>query len=912
MSPQYLYAETYVRAGDLDNGGVWNKAGSPYIIEDDIRVTNGNVLTIESGVSVISVSSSDYNSAPYAITFDGGDLNISGTADEPVNIQGLYGIYFVHSNSTIENAIFDNSFLNFNQSTSTILNSIIKNAMWGIFAKGSRIAIENSKILNNTYGISSNKYVVGPVLMYQQDKGLPDSSNGIGGIGNALSDMNEILIDTTQNGISIRNSEIVGNTKYGIYNKTLNPVSAENNWWGAETGPKTSTSSNGDMVYGLVNYSPWKEKLVEEVPCCSNVLFIPGIEASRLYRDVKQYLGTTTEQMWEPYGNSHVKDLSLSETGYSIDKTVYTKDILDSAYDLKDIYMSFVTMMNGVVADKTINQWLAYPYDWRMSTEDIALGLTKLSTTTVSLIESVESLAKSSKTGKIIIIAHSNGGLVAKSLIKALEDKGESGLVEKIINIAVPELGTPKAILSMLHGYDQSIAGGIIASEKTARNLSQNMLGAYGLLPSRKFFEINPIKVISDNYSGSKLLASTYDAMKSFLLNGPFSMKKSKDTNIPLSLNEFMLSKADSLHSSIDYWKPASTTRTLSLFGWGLPTSDGVLYEKDDHCKYDTDCAVSYIPTVTKRGDGTVLVDSNSNISDRSLFINLKLFNDDTKNEVNHADVLEAPPALDFVKKEISNTQKNNDYGKYITDTEPIDTERWLTLKIFSPVDIDVYDKEGNHTGRIENNNINLKPYESKIPNSYYNEFSGKKIVILPYDNDYQMVLKGNDAGAVIIKAEVEQYETVIASTTFSEMPVTPLTNIELIISTSTDSFSTSSVMNMDIDGDGITDFVNHSNEYFGSTTLGAIADYVTYIESIRKAILSLGLNPKEEKRWLDKIDKINKDFEKKNYKKAHKLIKKLSKEKFNKRNLTEAQRQAILDFFDKTLDEFEMVVRNK
>jgi hypothetical protein len=791
--PMSVRAETHVKSGDLDHGGLWVKSGSPYILDESVYIPNDVSLRIEAGVSVLSGIDVDPVDGPNTLTFDGARLSIDGTVEEPVNISGLGYLYLVHSNSEIKNAVFINTGLDLWQSTSTIVGTTIMNSAKAITARGSKIDIQKSKLLNNAYGIASYIYVRGPVPMN---------------------------LDQSQNIIDIHDSSIVGNSQYGIYNQTVNPVEAISNWWGSPNGPSTSTAINGDKTFGLVNATPWKHKEQDGATCCSNVLFLPGIQSSRLYKDSRGIIGTSTNRLWEPNRNADVKKLNLDETGKSIDSSIYTSDILDSAFGLKDIYKSFIAMMNGVVADKIINQWLPFPYDWRMNVEDIVRGNTKLATTSVSLIDTIKDLASSSKTGKVIIVAHSNGGLVAKTLVHVLEEMNESGIVERIINIAVPELGTPKAILSMLHGYDQSIIGGLIVSANSARNLSQNMLSAYGLLPSRKLFEIKPLTVVYDFYSDvAGELVSTYESMKKFLTSNSFSKKTTSDITVPLLLSKPMINIADSLHRAIDSWKSATNTKVISLLGWGLPTPDGIIYSKGEHCEKrgDKDCKIRYSPIMTNDGDGTVITQSGSGIFDQSLFLNLKLLKQDTDKEINHANILESSETLNVIRKQVASSSPDNDYGKYITSSQPIDTDKWLTINVLSSADIDIYDKEGRHTGLKKNHvpQAGIDPVETNIPLSFYKSFGNEddptKMIILLYGEDYKIVLRGNKEGSVIVKADVSQFNKVIASTTFKEIAVTPRMNIELILSTTTASFATTSVMHMDADGDGVTDFVNRS-----------------------------------------------------------------------------------------------------
>jgi hypothetical protein len=64
--------------------------------------------------------------------------------------------------------------------------------------------------------------------------------NSFRDFGLALEDSTTPTYDPSQNIISINNSSVVGNTQYGIFNQTINPIEATNNWWGSHDGPRTT------------------------------------------------------------------------------------------------------------------------------------------------------------------------------------------------------------------------------------------------------------------------------------------------------------------------------------------------------------------------------------------------------------------------------------------------------------------------------------------------------------------------------------------------------------------------------------------------------------------------------------------------------------------------------------------------
>ena len=800
FSPKITHAETHVKTSSLwISGATWTKEGSPYILDEGIYLPPRGTLRIGEGVSIMLASSTDWSKIDNAMFLEG-KVFVDGTTDHPVIFDNVKKISMRSNSSKINNAVFTNTNLYMGSATSTISNSIIKNADTAIETYGSVVAIDHTRLLNNRIGI------------YAGNSGTP------------------------KNIININNSSISHNKEYGIIQESTTTLKASNNWWGSKDGPRVTDIGKGDKIGGLVDATPW---LVEnpypqyEVSCCSSVLFIPGLEASRLYKDSSGLFGTSTNQLWEPNRNDDVRKMYLDNTGKSLDPHIYTSDVISSAFGLKSIYESFIAMMNGVVADGSIKEWLPFPYDWRMNVEEVVKNGV--------LIQNVEKLAKNSKTGKVIVVAHSNGGLVAKELMKTLTEKGEGDLIEQVINVAVPELGTPQSILGLLHGHNQSILGGLILTANNARTFGQNMSGAYGLLPSKKFFEKNPLTVISNLFSSSSLptFASTYNAMKDFLLSNSFSKASTTDTNIPLLMNPLLASVADSIHSIIDIFKPAVSTKTLSIFGWGLPTSKGIEYEKDKHCsqaqiRYNT-CPVAFSPTLTDSGDGTVITKANSENADQTLFIDLKKIQTDTEKNIDHANILESKDLLDKVKDTITNsTSTTPTYEKYFSTVEPINTDRYLTIKIYSPVDIHIYDAKGNHTGILKNPipGKDLEAYEKNIPLSYYGDFGRIKMIRVPYDKDYQIILEGNGTGPVTAIAEVTQDDITIASTTFADIPVTTLTNIDLVIATSTESFATSTVMNIDADGDGITEYVQNSEEFLLTNP-----DYIKHPKKFIKVI---------------------------------------------------------------------------
>lgn len=643
--------------------------------------------------------------------------------------------------------------------------------------------------------------------------------------------------------------------------------------------------------------------------CCSNVMFIPGFEASRLYTDKTGLFGTTTDKLWEPLTNSDINRLSMDSSGNSVTNGVYTKDIIDSIPLSGKIYDSFIKTMDGLVNDGTIKRWISIPYDWRKGVYDIVND---------SFVDKVIELSNDSKTGRVVIIAHSNGGLITKALMKKLKDLDKTNLVENVILVTVPELGTPKAISSMLHGYEESLAKGLIMNSNEAREFSKNLPGAYGLLPSKKFFENNPISIITNLFSASTTINS-FEGLKNFLFNNPLSRAFSNDTDIPILLNQKLFSKNEELHSQIDDLKIQNDTKVTSISGWGLQTADGLVYKKDNkHCKgNDTySCDVNFRVSTNKRGDGTVLTKSNSGNNSILEYFNLEKLNKDKNKKINHANVLESVDLLDKITDTIKDQKPENPgYDKYFSTTEPIDNSDDLRIDIYSPLDIDIYDKQGRHVGLVYNTYYNryLDDDENTIPGSFYAETGSTKTVMVPFGQEYKIMMRGNDVGVFVVELSRVISSKIATSTNFSELVATPLTNIELVVGTSSETFMKDSYMNIDFDGDHMTDIVSRTDVYRGSTTTWPIRDIQSYLESMKKVIVTLGLPSKVERNWLNRIDTISNIDQIRNRPRVERIIKRLSrKDMYNNSKISDKQRAAILNLFEELLPYVESTARGK
>jgi len=552
--------------------------------------------------------------------------------------------------------------------------------------------------------------------------------------------------------------------------------------------------------------------------CASNVLFLPGIEASRLYRPDG---GGGDKKLWEPSLLDTLHDLYLTPEGKSVRTDVYTKagDIIDETpVTGANIYKSFIAKMNGLVAAGTINAWEADPYDWRLSLDDILAHGKQVgthisyldATSTPYIIQELKRLAATSKTHKVTIVAHSNGGLVAKQLTELLGPDA-STLIDKMIFVAVPQAGTPAAVAADLHGYGQAFGGGFAVSQATARTFASTSPMAYHLLPSARYFTQVDNPAVSFDSSLPDWIAR-YGAtihsqarLHTFLIDSYGRVaSQTGDINQPIQLSGTLLSSAEAVHSDLDNWAPPAGVQLIQIAGWGVPTTVASLtYKKKD-------AGVSPEANFTVDGDGTVVVPSalwtSTTTGVANYWVDLKSYNTllnrilGLRLKADHSSILEVPSLLAFITDNLL-VRDSSILPQYISSSTPPTDSHDIRLRyaLHSPLTLNLYDDQGRHTGV----STTTGQVEEQIPGTYYTEFGDVKYLFTDASTSAQVVMEGYAPGTFTFNVDQYSGDVLTASTTFKDIPTTASTTATLSIQSD---ITTLSPMKIDKNGDGIID----------------------------------------------------------------------------------------------------------
>lgn len=685
----------------LRTGGVVDAFATSSIYFDSVLIDGATVGT---GSSVVTV-------------FNNSTLTIKNSIFK--NVSATYGIeVFNQSFLDVKNTTFtgvgtDSTLYVYGNGTTA---SILESRFYG-GDLSSDTSIATSSVLTNTtqpktqtaLQIFSGAYVDISITDFERfdAQAISAFSNARLSISKTTFTKNTTGVKSFNSNIDIGDSDIFENVEQGavLYGGTIQAI---NNWWGSETGPKSITlnpGGTGDVYVGTASISPWKQLKQKKPKCCSSILFIPGHQGSRIYKSGR-LLGLSTEnQLWEPNVTSDITKLFLNADGQSIDKTLYTRDIIDKTNivyggnDDIEIYKGLMKSLNGLNSNYSIEDWQYAVYDWRMSPNTIVSEGSRFGSSLGQykrMEDQIVHMADISKTKKVTVLAHSYGGLVTKRLLTYLLQRGKIGLIDKVILVAVPESGSPSALFALLHGDNQDIGNGYIVNKSTMRNFAKNMPSAYALLPKVDQSLIYGMQATNTIAVGVPSV-STITSMYQFLfkeISRP-STVDTLETNIPFIANKKIKQKID-LESGSTLVKPQSEQgyygiEFYNILGVGLNTPESISYTKKSCVNVRTqsysapsimspNCGLDHIQNFSNIGDGVVLAEdvftqqqnqsqmvSQSPRWGEKFAFNIAEYNRKNNKNYSHANIVSSPPVISLLMQIVMGTIGEYTLPTYIT-----------------------------------------------------------------------------------------------------------------------------------------------------------------------------------------------------------------------------------------------------
>ncbi len=970
-----IYIDENAIVGDFTNLKLINSSDG--IIFSNSKNTNLSNIEINNsyhGITVLKGTSTINNvsiSGSGSIELFGGASvtlnNIEVKNTEGVNIFNVKDSHIVLSNAFFENIQnsngikLSNSFFEGNnikaiqgndaffdsyKSNFILSSSSISNFDTALNVTKSHFMIASTSILSNQNGIIINRGG-GPIFSEKNKKDrsiafkITHLLSNLFKAGVAFADENNIFNQTDR---IITNSLISNNIKVGVDNHSYDVVNAKNNNWGSELGPYAileNPNGTGNSVIGNVLFNPWITSYFSPLKCCSSVIFIPGFEGSRLY--AKGVLNTEN-QLWEPNRNADVEKLFMDVQGNSLTSDVYTKDIIDRSnitpfgiFD-SDVYKGLIDRMNNLVASGTIKEFKIAPYDWRYSFASTSGKDISLQNSTYSIIDEIKRIASSSITKKVTLIGHSGGGLVIKELIKNIGSS--SLLIDNLILVASPQIGSNSAVTGLLYGDNQSIGGGIILSKETAKNLGKNIPSAYDLLPQQGLTNESIIKFDTSVASKTDLIKKfgtsvTYENLDKFITHISESDTEAGDvnkTNLFESRNRFNLIKDLVLPSNINIFQIAA---------YGIDTIKDITYKMIKNCVKDLyGPCISYsfldhIPSFQTSGDGTVSIKSALALSSTDFFVNLGRFNEENNKNFSHVNIMSAPIIGDILSYLVNKitapfisdyvyTVGTSTYQSFQTQVENYDSKKVLEISVHSPVNLMITDSLGRKTGMYKIPNSDLNRIVEQIPNSSYKEIGEGKYVYLPDRSGFKVDLDAYDYGSFSLNIEHKKYETGVLGTdtslpsfSFNNIPITSSSSATLNLLN-----ELGPVLELDINGDNISDEIIPANSLkdiqLSTSTLSKISikqKLILNLVNLRSLISFSQIKShkkialiKRVNHVLELLDKVKLSQQKQDAlaKSIKKLFDKLSKNKLSLIDINESSNKSLIVEIDDSLDQLD------
>jgi len=501
--------------------------------------------------------------------------------------------------------------------------------------------------------------------------------------------------------------------------------------------PGTLTSSQGALLVRftsdfLINGPGWQAHY--EVTSSSPkvpIIIVPGIMGSPLYNDANNdSILTENERVWISTtlvpNPGQLVQLLLDEfgvnppagSGYVIKTSPlasYTQELgrkplsyYGGIVEALQQQLGYVLHESDGVRAPNENLFI-FTYDWRKDIRSSGLLFSRF-------IDSVKSWTQANR---VMIIAHSMGGLVTKACIK----DGQTS-IDKVIFVATPHIGAPKAMYVGLtdkpFGFPWFVPE--LARQRvwwTLKEISRNFPTAYQLFPSERYCNLAPTNKLLQYYNGQNWNVYGFSGSINF-----FRTRIDPQTNNN-EFNNGMITDALSFQNTFDTTGFGNLT-VFNIAGQLLPTP-GLIRINDE----------GVVPLLTASGDGTVPMESGQYTGASqpvpTMWAPL----------VEHSEMCLNSMVSQFVVNILRSSQLKSFVALDTLEGSPISGYQ---VTANGPVLLHAYDWFGRHTGPTSDST-----FETNIPGSYYiggwfTNDDETKIIHLPRLSGYKIVIQSPDS----------------------------------------------------------------------------------------------------------------------------------------------------------------------
>ena len=498
------------------------------------------------------------------------------------------------------------------------------------------------------------------------------------------------------------------------------------------------------------------------------VIIVPGISATSLTDG--------QNDVWSPhniggaldlvkYGYNGIKSfinhdvplLSCDYSGLPIHPQVKVSDE-DNGYMDNNLIKDYYGELGNSLKAQGYSVYY-FGYDWRLDNSFTAKALDTF----------INEKMRIHGVNKISIVAHSMGGLVTAKYIA----NGNAKKIDKLVTIATPYLGAPKALYIFETGNFLGGASDILMASQL-KKLVPNLKTVYQLLPSPQYFSVNNTYYIK-KYIDKPGWGTGDTVTKIETYAESKKLMQSRDW-----MNAGHLGIAESFHNSLNLYNSLWSVDSYFIIGDKESTIGSVKMQYDKYGNFQKATDLGII-----NGDGTVPIVSAqagtaTNIN-RRYYVNGQ-----------HSNLPKKSNVIQQVKNILSGNTNTLASGIHTTPQ----TTKKLKLKVECPVNLNVYDSNRNHLGLTPEGIL-----EQDIESGSFYTLGDTKIAFLDEGN-YNVELNGTDTGTMTYTVnEYNEDDSVAKSVVFKDVNITSTTKI----TTDTDNIN-SITLSIDENGDGTVD----------------------------------------------------------------------------------------------------------
>jgi triacylglycerol esterase/lipase EstA (alpha/beta hydrolase family) len=561
------------------------------------------------------------------------------------------------------------------------------------------------------------------------------------------------------------------------------------------------------------------------------VLIIPGVLGTEIWKGVEKLWIDLARNLTD-LGDQFMDPLQFDEDLNPIDQNLTVGSVIGKsefgpfAFDYTDALVKEFENQGYV---KNIDLFL-FPYDWRYGVSNDNVNLLK---------QKIQSIVNQTGSNKIDVVAHSTGGLLVKKYVMNFPD---SHHVDKAVFVGVPNTGAPKAIKVFLQGDNFGIPW---LADAEMKKIAENLPVVYDLSPSEQYFNQKGsyVRVIEDKTFSIDIKDLNFSEAKDFLV-------------LEHGLNLQAILNSGNLHTeAFDNFDLRNANVDLYAIDGCKTATIGRVIEKHSTSVLGTKI-VNYDTPQLVPGDGTVPLESSTNLPINSQNKYYAL-------DSNHSKMLGQENIRQKIVNMISHSNLSVDDSKITQDINECNLNG-QAISVFSPLDINVVDQYGRHTGFNNDGSI-----VNEIPNAAFETMGEHKFLYLPTGDGqvYDISLSGTGTGTFTLKNENIINNNVVTSNIFSDIPVTPSLRGDL-------QTGESNILNLDPDGNGTID------QIIAPDTNMPLSDLLV---TLKNKVQSLTIKEKLKQNLLKQITILEKKIEKKksqNEKILADLQKKVSKYK--------------------------------